>query len=131
MKLKARARLGEQVASTGKLKLSPRNQDEQARYEYLRQLPYGTWIEFTTTSRGDTVRRRLSWYSTVTDNALFVNQRGQRVAEQSLDSLARLIASGQARGHRRASSPDRSRLACHAQRAAQFREPPASAGEPA
>ena len=67
------------------------------RYEYLRQLPYGTWIEFTTNQQGDTVRRRLSWYSTVTDNALFVNQRGQRVAEQTLDSLARLLAAGQAR----------------------------------
>ena len=97
MKLKARARLGEQIASTKKNKLAPRTQDEQARYEYLRQLPYGTWIEFTTNQQGDTVRRRLSWYSTVTDNALFVNQRGQRVAEQTLDSLARLLAGGQAR----------------------------------
>ena len=97
MKLKARARLGEQIASTKKNKLAPRTQDEQARYEYLRQLPYGTWIEFTTNQQGDTVRRRLSWYSTVTDNALFVNQRGQRVAEQTLDSLARLLAAGQAR----------------------------------
>ena len=35
------------------------------------------------------MRRRLSWYSPVTDNALFVNQRGQRVGEQSLDSVAR------------------------------------------
>ena len=42
------------------------------------------------------MRRRLSWFSPVTDNALFVNQRGQRVGEQSLDSLARMIAIGQA-----------------------------------
>lgn len=97
MKLKARARLGEEIASSRKKQMSPRSQDEQARYEYLRQLPYGTWIEFTTNQQGDTVRRRLSWYSTVTDNALFVNQRGQRVAEQTLDSLSRLLASGQAR----------------------------------
>ena len=97
MKLKARARLGEEIASTRKRQATPRSQDEQARYEYLRQLPYGTWIEFTTNQQGDTVRRRLSWYSTVTDNALFVNQRGQRVAEQTLDSLSRLLASGQAR----------------------------------
>ena len=97
MRLKARARLGEQVASTKQTKLPPRTQDEQARYEYLRQLPYGTWIEFTTNQQGDSVRRRLSWYSTITDNALFVNQRGQRVAEQTLDSLARLVVSGQAR----------------------------------
>ncbi|MFT3898277.1 MAG: DUF1631 family protein [Thermomonas sp.] len=97
MKLKARARLGEEIASSRKKQMAPRTQDEQARYEYLRQLPYGTWIEFTTNQQGDAVRRRLSWYSTVTDNALFVNQRGQRVAEQTLDSLARLMASGQVR----------------------------------
>ena len=66
-------------------------------YEYLRQLPFGTWIEFNTNQQGDTVRRRLSWYSSVTDNALFVNQRGQRVGEQTLDSVARLIVKGQAR----------------------------------
>jgi len=97
MKLKARARLGEEIASSRKRQAAPRSQDEQARYEYLRQLPYGTWIEFTTNQQGDTVRRRLSWYSTVTDNALFVNQRGQRVAEHTLDGLSRLMASGQAR----------------------------------
>lgn len=42
-------------------------------------------------------RQRLSWYSLITDNALFVNPRGQKVAEHSLDSLARLMAHGQAR----------------------------------
>jgi hypothetical protein len=97
MKLKARARLGEEIASSRKHQATPRSQDEQARYEYLRQLPYGTWIEFTTNQQGDTVRRRLSWYSTVTDNALFVNQRGQRVAEHTIDGRSRLMASGQAR----------------------------------
>jgi len=50
-----------------------------------------------TNQQGDVVRRRLSWYSSVTGNALFVNQRGQRVAEQTLDGLARLLAHGQAR----------------------------------
>jgi len=47
--------------------------------------------------QGDFVRRRLSWFSPVTDNALFVNQRGQRIGEHSLDSLARMIVGGQAR----------------------------------
>src|SRR3546814_10313384 len=42
-------------------------------------------------------RSRLSWFSPVTDNALFVNQRGQRVGEHSIDSLARMVAAGQAR----------------------------------
>lgn len=33
----------------------------------------------------------------MTGNALFVNQRGQKVAEHSLDGLSRLMAGGQAR----------------------------------
>jgi len=97
VKLKARARLGEDPEKARRPKLPPRTPAEQARYEQLRVMPFGTWIEFTINQQGDFVRRRLSWFSPVTDNALFVNQRGQRVGEHSLDSLARMITSGQAR----------------------------------
>lgn len=97
MKLKARTRLGEDTAKARKPDLPPRTPEEQARYEQLRVIPFGTWIEFVTNQQGDVVRRRLSWFSPITDNALFVNQRGQRVGEQSLDSLARMITHGQAR----------------------------------
>ena len=95
MKLKARARLGEETEAP-KTKLPPRNKDEQAAYEHLRTLPFGSWFEFVSNQQGDRIRRRLSWFSPITDNALFVNQRGQRVGEQSLDSLARMMAIGQA-----------------------------------
>src|SRR5690606_11159468 len=97
MKLKARTRLGEDAARARRPDLPPRTPEEQARYEQLRVMPFGTWIEFTTNQQGDVVRRRMSWYSPVTGNALFVNQRGQRIGEQSLDSLARMIVAGQAR----------------------------------
>ena len=97
IKLKARSRLGEDPAKEHRPKLSPRTPEEQARYEQLRVLPFGTWMEFTTNQQGDMVRRRLSWFSPLTDNALFVNQRGQRVGEYSLDHLSRMVASGQAR----------------------------------
>jgi hypothetical protein len=95
MKLKARARLGEDTEAP-RPKLPPRNKEEQAAYEHLRTLPFGTWFEFVSNQQGDRTRRRLSWFSPVTDNALFVNQRGQRLGEQSLDSLARMMAIGQA-----------------------------------
>lgn len=97
MKLKARTRLGEDAAEQRRPTLQPRNPEEQARYDQLRVMPFGAWVEFITNQQGDVVRRRLSWYSTVTDNALFVNQRGQRVGEQTLDSLARMLVRGQAR----------------------------------
>lgn len=97
MQLKARTRLGEDSAKTRKPVLPPRMPEEQLRYEQLRIIPFGTWIEFVTNQQGDVVRRRLSWFSPVTDNALFVNQRGQRVGEHTLDSLARMLVSGQAK----------------------------------
>ncbi|MDQ3618153.1 MAG: DUF1631 domain-containing protein [Pseudomonadota bacterium] len=96
MKLKARARLGDDTPPV-ESKSPPRTPDEQARYDYLRTLPFGTWIEFVKNQQGDVIRRRLAWFSPITDQALFVNQRGQRVDEQSLDSLSRLLASQQAR----------------------------------
>ncbi|HYM87391.1 MAG TPA: DUF1631 domain-containing protein, partial [Pseudoxanthomonas sp.] len=93
-RLKARARLGEQTETRKKVHLE-RTPKEQECHEYLRTLPFGTWFEFTRNQQGDLTRQRLSWYSPVTDNALFVNQRGQRIGEQSMDSLARLMARDQ------------------------------------
>lgn len=114
MKLKARVRLGEDKVRAEKPKLPPRTTEEQAWYDQLRVLPFGCWLEFVVNQQGDLVRRRLSWYSRITDNALFVNQRGQRVAEQSLDSLARMMAAGQVR----LVSADRGRLVDRAWQAA-------------
>ncbi|MDQ3228275.1 MAG: DUF1631 domain-containing protein, partial [Pseudomonadota bacterium] len=97
LKLKSHARLGGQKDEPKKVESKSRNAEEQACYEHVRVLPYGTWIEFTSNQQGDKSRQRLSWFSPVTDNALFVNNRGQKVAEMTLDHLARLMARGQAR----------------------------------
>lgn len=97
MKLKARVRLGEDSQKARKPDLPTRSPHEQECYEQLRLLPFGTWMEFVTNQQGDVVRRRMSWFSPVTDNALFVNQRGQRIGEHSLDSLARMMAKDQVR----------------------------------
>ncbi len=95
-RLKARARLGEQNETRKKVFVE-RTPREQECHEYLRTLPFGTWFEFIKNQQGDASRQRLSWYSPITDNALFVNQRGQRIGEQSMDSLARLMARDQVR----------------------------------
>ena len=97
MKLKARVRLGEDTQKARRPDLPARSPHEQACYEQLRLLPFGTWMEFVTNQQGDVVRRRMSWFSPVTDNALFVNQRGQRIGEHSLDSLARMMDKDQMR----------------------------------
>lgn len=98
-RLKSRSRLGEQSVpqKKGPAAQAPRTTEEEQCHGYLRSLPFGTWFEFVTNQQGQTRRQRLSWFSPVTDNALFVNQRGQRLGEQSLDSLARLMARDQVR----------------------------------
>ncbi|MFC4728002.1 DUF1631 domain-containing protein [Coralloluteibacterium thermophilus] len=98
MKLKARARLGEDREAANQADLgAPLDARERACLEQLRALPFGTWFEFAINQQGDRVRRRLSWFSTVTGNTLFVNHRGQRVGEYGMDWLARAMANGQVR----------------------------------
>ncbi|CAD7349228.1 DUF1631 domain-containing protein [Xanthomonas arboricola] len=97
-RLKARTRLGDQGDGTPRKDIAgPRSPTEEACYTQLRSLPFGSWFEFVINQQGDLRRQRLSWYSPMTGNALFVNQRGQKVAEHSLDGLSRLMAGGQAR----------------------------------
>jgi hypothetical protein len=95
MRLKARARLGEdlqQAKKSRKLVLTP---EEQMRLDQIRHLPFGTWFEFVINQQGEKVRRRLSWFSTVTGHVLFVNHRGQKVGEHTLEGLAKAMVQGQ------------------------------------
>lgn len=94
MRLKARARLGEDAIGEQTAQ-APRTAAEDAAYARLRQLPFGSWMTFKSESGAD-VRRRLAWWSPTTDAVLFVNQRGQRVAESTMDALARELAAGRA-----------------------------------
>ncbi len=100
--IKAHTRLGEEDVESReekveRAKLPQRTPDEEECYRHLRTLPFGCWIDFIQNQQGEAERRRLSWYSTVTDRALFVNRRGQRVGEMHMDALARLMAQGQLR----------------------------------
>ena len=98
-RLKSRARLGGAGEGSEPRRQSPlvRSTVEEDCYRQLCALPFGTWFEFVTNQQGDLRRQRLSWYSLLTEHALFVNARGQKVAEHTLDALARLMAHDQAR----------------------------------
>ena len=96
-RLDARARLGEEQQAAPRAQAPARTEEEEAHYAQLRTLPFGTWFDFIINQQGDAKRQRLSWFSPVTDHALFVNRRGQRVGEHTLDHLARLMARGQLR----------------------------------
>jgi hypothetical protein len=94
MRLKAQARLGEDMPGKA-ARMTPLSPAEKEQLERVKQTPVGTWFEFVINPAGDRVRRRLSWLSTATGDALFVNKRGQKNAEYTLPSLARLLAKGQ------------------------------------
>jgi len=96
-RLKARMKPGGEAATAHKPEPQPRTPEEDACHVQLRTLPFGTWFEFVRNQQGDVQRQRLSWFSLTTGNALFVNQRGQKIGETTLDELARLMARGQAR----------------------------------
>jgi len=98
IKLKARARLGENSAVKPKgIQLPPLNAHEQECLDRIHSLPFGSWLEFVTNQQGDCVRRRLSWFSPISGHCLFINHRGQRVGDFTLDTLARAMARDQVR----------------------------------
>ncbi|HET9034291.1 MAG TPA: DUF1631 family protein [Dokdonella sp.] len=73
---------------------------EKEMVQRIRTFPFGTWFDFVTNQQGSTVRRKLAWFSTVTGRCLFVNQRGARSDERSIEQLARDLVSGQVRLHK-------------------------------
>lgn len=95
MRLKARARLGEDLQQAKKSKKAPLTAEEQMRVAQIRQLPFGTWFEFKLNQQGEKVRRRMSWFSPVTGQVLFVNHRGQKVGDFTLEGLAKSMIQGQ------------------------------------
>lgn len=105
MKLRGQARLGQppqppvSASVQGKENQKPAelSAEESVWHERLKRLPFGTWFEFSARQSDTPARRRMSWYSTVTDRCLFVNHRGQRVGEYTLSWLARELARGSVR----------------------------------
>ncbi|MBS0194083.1 MAG: DUF1631 domain-containing protein [Proteobacteria bacterium] len=98
MKMKTRGRLGDAAtAAADEVELPALTAHEQRCLERIRDLPFGTWLEFITNQQGDSVRRRLSWFSPITGHCLFINHRGQKIGDHTLDSLARAMARNQVR----------------------------------
>lgn len=100
LRLKQRQRLGEAQHA----KPAATNADEpplgpqEARiHNRLRQLPYGSWFEFTDPATGESVQRKLAWFSPISGRSLFTTKRGLRGEEMNLRELARAIASGRVR----------------------------------
>jgi hypothetical protein len=94
LQLKARARLGGGDAPKKAASL-PRTKWEDEAYSTLAKLSSACWLDINNPAEERTIRRRLAWVSQRSGHALILNRRGQRVANDDLDSLARRLASGQ------------------------------------
>jgi hypothetical protein len=92
LRLKAQTRLGEDLQAK-KAKPLPLTSTEQATLERLQGLPTGTVFEFGEAD-GEKVKRRLAWFSKSTGATLFVNHRGQKFTDLSMEMLARQVAKG-------------------------------------
>jgi hypothetical protein len=102
IRLKQRQRLGEQrtqetAPATNAAVVPPLGLREARIHNRLRQMPFGSWFEFTDPATGETTQRKLAWFSPVSGNSLFVNRRGQRSDVMNLQELARAIANGRVR----------------------------------
>ncbi len=102
MRLKQRQRLGSAEDEEGGKKKAAEepagDQDPavQEAIERLRQLRYGTWLEFIRPDKR-VVRRKLAWFSPVTGHCLVVSQRGVREDVSTIRDLAQRMASGTVR----------------------------------
>lgn len=94
LQLKARARLGSDTAPQTSAS-TPRTKREDEAYATLAKLTSACWLDITNPAEERTIRRRLAWISQRSGHALILNRRGQRVASDNLDSLARRMAVGQ------------------------------------
>lgn len=102
IKLRGKPKLGvgrktESTQTLDERSHAPLTRDELAALDRICTLAPGTWLEFVINEHGDTARRKLSWYSTLTGRCLFINQRGVPTKERTLEGLAREMASGRAR----------------------------------
>lgn len=69
---------------------------EQTLIDALRTVKFGTLFDFTINEQGDMRRLKLSWYSQVTSNYMFVDQLGVKVAVYTVRELAGALLEGKA-----------------------------------
>jgi len=98
IRLKSRHKPGDDEPATPadagprKLTLTP---SERRALETLKQLPFGSWLEFTINQQGQKVARKLAWFAPASGRCLLVNARGAAAPERTLDQIARMMARGQ------------------------------------
>lgn len=94
-----------QRAAGGEQEVSPQNvesappapapEPEDEYHQAAREIAIGNWVEWTG-DEGRRVRGKLSWRSQISGACVFVDRRGIKVAEMSLDGIAGLLRCGNA-----------------------------------
>lgn len=69
---------------------------EDEHYQQAKAMKTGEWVEFLTEEDEENIRAKLSWISPISNKLLFVNSRGVKVTDKSLDELAFDLRSGKA-----------------------------------
>ncbi|HST27675.1 MAG TPA: DUF1631 domain-containing protein [Rudaea sp.] len=70
--------------------------DEDESLRQVRAMKVGTWVEFTGTDGATKDRAKLSWISPISSKYLFVNRKGLKVADKTMQALAIEIRRGDA-----------------------------------
>lgn len=98
MKLKQRKPVGaDQIQPVEKAPVSESDQEHADAVARIKQMAFGTWFEFDDPEREKPVRRKMAWFSTKTGRCLFVNRRGVRTHDTTIDHLAQSMLAGSAR----------------------------------
>ena len=85
---------GKQKTSTNEKRLSPEVKQALAR---LDELAFGTWFWFNENEDASPVRLKLSWFSQMSGNYMFVDSMGIKAAVKHRVELATLLASSKVR----------------------------------
>lgn len=94
VQVRARARLGGDESSHPADAHPARTLPEQAAYATLAAITGARWLDIHDPVEDRLIRRRLAWLSPRSGHALILNRRGQRVAYDELDALARMLVAG-------------------------------------
>lgn len=73
------------------------DEKEKELRESLKNISYGTWFEWLETNGAVEKKLKLAWYSSMSDNYMFVNQAGVKVLVESLNNLTRSVHRGNIR----------------------------------
>lgn len=68
--------------------LRPLTDLEKTELTKIRLMPYGSLFDFITNQQRNRIRRKLSWFSPVSNKALFVSMLGKQPYEKSLNAVA-------------------------------------------